>query len=103
MKPGYLTTEGWFTFLIAIGGLVLGSGLLPVGTAVQVTALVVGALKAGFYTFARTSLKADDPNQSDRISMLEKQVTNAYSELQRLSDAKLDVPPVGVPPKEVPV
>ncbi len=68
MKPGYLTTEGWLTFLIAIGGLVLGSGLLPVGTAVQVTGLIVGGLKAGIYTFSRSSLKATEQDKQTASS-----------------------------------
>lgn len=57
VKPGGTTSEFFVTMLIIVGGLLMASPLLTNSTAVNVTGLVVAALKAGMYTWSRTQVK----------------------------------------------
>ena len=58
-KPGYKTTEFWFSVVAAIVGLLFAAGVVPTGsTFEQVLSLVATILAALGYTVSRAIAKA---------------------------------------------
>jgi hypothetical protein len=58
LKPGYLTTEAWLSFITIVGGAIPTSGLVDnAPLAAKIVGLVVAALSAINYTIQRTALK----------------------------------------------
>lgn len=58
LKPGYLTSEAWFTFVVSAIGLIPSSGLVAnAPIAAQIVGMVIAALQVVNYTANRTSLK----------------------------------------------
>lgn len=58
VKPGYKTTEFWFTVAATIAGLITASGLFVDGPIAQAVGVVTSALSAMGYSYSRAQVKS---------------------------------------------
>lgn len=59
VKPGYLTTEGWLSFLVAALGMAQTTGFVGHGTTAEnIVGLAGSVLAAVVYTLSRSHVKA---------------------------------------------
>lgn len=60
VKPGYKTTEFWFSFVAAIGGFLMASGMISAGsTAERIIGGALAVLATLGYTAARANTKVN--------------------------------------------